>query len=196
MGEPFVDGPICPSVRQMFSKELFGALEKTGDVHAGYGISKLGSHFREGFFGARTRRRDLVKVFWWIPRRTFNSSVFGTSVLGGELLGVFRMVFRDREVDSSPPKESTASGLKSRGDALRSLDAVGRSRGVGRDYGQRELVILSKRAKGMRGCQVASRDTAVRVSKTAKNMRHDYKMYLVAKFMAGVLNQCSTRHPV
>jgi hypothetical protein len=72
------------------------------------------------------------------------------------VVGVCRMVFRDLNADSSSEKESAASWLKSRGDAPRSKDAVGRSRSGGHDYGQRELVILSKRAKGMRGCQVAS----------------------------------------
>jgi len=67
MGEPFVDGPICPNVHQMFSKELFGALEGPDDAQAGSGTSKPGSHFKEGFFGIWTRRRDLVKVFRRVP---------------------------------------------------------------------------------------------------------------------------------
>jgi hypothetical protein len=67
MGEPFVDGPIYPSVRQLFSEELFGTQKRTGDGQEGSGISKPGSHFTEGFFGALKRGRDLAKVFRRIP---------------------------------------------------------------------------------------------------------------------------------
>jgi hypothetical protein len=102
------------------------------------------------------------------------------------------MVFRDLNADSSSVMESAALWLKSRGDAPRSLDAVGRSRGEGLDYGQRELVILSKRAKSRRGCQVAllRRDS----SGVEDREEHALRFCLVAKFMAGVLNQCGTRH--
>lgn len=90
MGEPFVDGPISPSVRQVLVDELLGALKGVGDEHEGSGFSKPGSHFAEGFFGTSTRGRDLVKVFRKSQKRTFDSLWGSTSVLSRELLRVLQ----------------------------------------------------------------------------------------------------------
>jgi hypothetical protein len=40
-----------PGVRQMLTDEFLGILKETDDAHQSVGISKLGSHFEEGFFG-------------------------------------------------------------------------------------------------------------------------------------------------
>jgi hypothetical protein len=103
MGEPFVDGPISPSVCRMFADELLGDLKGAGDMHEGSGISKLGSHFAEGFFGISTRGRDLVKVFRRTLKRTIDSLTAGTSVLTRELLQVCRTAFRGLNASLSSP---------------------------------------------------------------------------------------------